>query len=334
MAAVAGAARVAGALAALSLAAYVMVFIADEFGSVRFYSVGEHALVFAYCVACYAACWASWRVWRAAATRQFWKPVVASYGLAAMLTSAQFVLMRLWLGADVRGWGVAANALLVLLLLHSTIAAMWFLRRHLSLRAAAVAGQLAAERAAAQAELRWLQQQIDPHFLFNNLSILSSLMRSDPGQAEVFVQQLTALYRYLVRHNHADWVELDEEIGFARSYVHLLETRFGRAFRVAIELPAGSGFFVVPGLLQELLGNVVKHNHGSEDHPVDVTLRLEGERLVASNALRPKRYAEPRSGRGLATLSERYRLQVGEPLAWHAAGDRFVVTVPLVMGAP
>jgi hypothetical protein len=64
------------------------------------------------------------------------------------------------------------------------------------------------------------------------------------------------------------------------------------------------------------------------------TLRLDGEQLIASNALRPRRSAEPRSGHGLATLRERYRLQCGELLAWRASADRFIVSVPLLAGAP
>lgn len=327
------AAGIAAGLIGLSLAAYVIVFIAIAYGSVRFYSPGEHALVLCYAAACYAACWASWRLWPASQTRQLWRPVAASYAIAAVATSAQFIAMRLQHGSDVRGWVVAANALLVVLLLHSTIALVWFTRRYVALRQVAAVAQASAERAAAESELRALQHQVDPHFLFNNLSILGGLVRRDPAQAERFVQQLTALYRYLVRHGRAEWVELDEEIAFARSYVHLLEVRFGRAFRVAIALPTGTGWFAIPGLLQELLHNVVKHNHGSEDEPVEVELKLDGERLLAINSLRPRRYAEPRSGHGLATLSERYRLQAGEPLAWQASGGRFIVTVPLIASA-
>jgi len=327
------AAAVAAGLVALSLAAYVIVFIAIAYGSVRFYSPGEHALVLAYAAACYAACWASWWLWPASQTGRLWRPIAASYAIAAAATSAQFIAMRRSHGADLRGWVIAANALLVVLLLHSTIALVWFTRRYVALRQAAAAAQASAERAAAESELRALQHQVDPHFLFNNLSILAGLVRRDPDQAERFVHQLTALYRHLVRHGRAEWVELDEEIAFARSYVHLLEVRFGRAFRVAIALPTGTGWYAIPGLLHELLHNVVKHNHGSEAEPVEVELKLEGERLLAINALRPRRYAEPRSGHGLATLSERYRLQAGEPLAWQAAGGRFVVTVPLIASA-
>jgi hypothetical protein len=330
----ASAAQVAAGLALVSLAWYAMTSLIAQRGHVRFYSLDEHGVMLAYCAISYVACRASWRRWPAPAGTAPWRSVIASYGIAGVLGSAVFITMRLRSSAEVVWDGVLLNAAFVLLTLHSMIAGIWFLARYYALRLEAVTARGEAERAAAHSELRRLQQQVDPHFLFNSLSILSSLVRRDPERAELFSQRLTSFYRYLLHHNDAEWVHLDDEIAFAHSYVHLLDSRFGAAFRVTIALPPGSGYFVIPGLLQELLNNVVKHNHASEDQPVEVALTVEGERLIASNSLRPRGSAEPRSGRGLAALSERYALLTGERLAWSARADRFVVEVPLFASAP
>src|SRR6201999_3061870 len=116
-------------------------------------------------------------------------------------------------------------------------------------------------------------------------------------------------YRQLIRHSRDEWVELDDELALVASYVHLLATRFGGALRVRLDVPARSGYFVVPGVLQELIGNAVKHNHGSAEQPIYIALGLDGEQLVARSSLRAKRHAEPPpehprapGGRGLAVF--------------------------------
>ncbi|MEO7732016.1 MAG: histidine kinase, partial [Kofleriaceae bacterium] len=209
---------------------------------------------------------------------------------------------------------------------HSVIAGSYFAARHID----AAAARVRAERAVERAELRVLQQQVDPHFLFNNLNILTALIRQSPAAAEQFSHHLGRLYRHLVHHNRSEWVELDAELGFVESYLHVLAARFGGAYRMTNALPRRSAYMVVPGVLQELLGNIVKHNDASEGAPIDVTLRVEADVLIADSALRPKRHAGPASGHGLALLDERYHLQAGRRLVWGAAGDRFVVKVPLV----
>jgi histidine kinase len=324
--------RVGGALLVFSVLWYVMVFLIVRAGHVDFYSVVEQALLFAYCLASYGACWLCDRAWASPriGRRRFWAPLVASYAVAALATTAIFLGMRVGSGRPVPWLGVLVNVPFTLLMFHSVIAGTFFASRHFEERTAAVAAQAAAEQAAMRAQLRWLQQQVDPHFLFNSLSILTSLVRESPAEAEAFCHHLAHLYRYVVRHNQDEWVALDEELRFVESYVHLLQARFGGAYRVTIALPRASTFFVVPGLLQELLNNAVKHNQGSDEQPVEIALRAEDDALLATNPLRPKRHAPPASGQGLKVLSERYRLQAGRPLEWRRSDGCFEVKVPLV----
>jgi two-component sensor histidine kinase len=316
---------VIGSLLALSLAQYALSYVLVSRGVVQFYSGVEHAALFGYCVLCYASC----RGCDRAFGPRRWSALIASYPIAAAGTAALFVAIRALLGGTT-SWGmIAANLLPTLLMFHSVIAGTYFAVRHID----AVAARSVAERAAARAELRRLQHQIDPHFLFNNLNILAALIRQAPEDAERFTHHLARLYRYLMQHHQVDWVELDDEIAFVESYLHLLSARFGQAYRATLALPRGSRHFVVPGVLQELLGNVVKHNHASAEAPVEVELRIDGDTLISDSSLRPKRSTDAPPGHGLSLISERYRLQAGRPIEWYAHGGRFVVKVPLVSAA-
>jgi two-component system LytT family sensor kinase len=315
--------RVIIALLALSFAQYWLLHWIATYGDVIYYSVVSHAALFGYCVIGYAACYACDRV----LGPRRWAAFALSYGVAAIATSAWYLAIR-WL----RDWPVTLRIIVMnqpvpLLMFHSVIAGTYFAIRHID----AVSAQARAEQAAAHAELRRLQHQLDPHFLFNNLNILTALIQQAPGDAEQFSRHLAQLYRHLVQHNQHDWVELDDELQFVDNYLHLLGARFGRAYRLTVAVPRGSPYLVIPGALQELLGNIVKHNHASDAEPIDLALRIDGDTLVADSAHRPRRHhPEQASGRGLALLDERYRRQAGRAVEWAARGGRFVVRLPLV----
>jgi two-component system LytT family sensor kinase len=319
--------RVIAALLALSFAQYWLLYwITTYVEASQYYSLASHAALFGFCALGYAACWACDRALR---TRR-WLALALSYPLAGVVMGGWYAAVR-WARDWPNTWAhLATSEPVLLLLFHSVIAGTYFAIRHID----AVSAQARAERAAAHAELRRLQQQVDPHFLFNNLNILTALIQQAPGDAEAFCRHLAQLYRHLLHHNQTDWVELDDELEFVEHYLHLLTARFGRAYRVSLAVPRGSRYVVIPGALQELLGNMVKHNHASEAEPIDLELRLEprrdGDALVADSAHRPRRGGDPVSQRGLALLVERYRLQTGRAVSWARCDGRFVVELPLV----
>lgn len=318
--------RAVAALLVLSFAQYwLLSWITTYVEASQYYSVASHAVLFGFCAISYAACWACDR----ALGRRRRLAIALSYAIAGAAMTGWYIAVRWASGAPIT-WRIVHSAPALLLLFHSVIAGMYFAVRHID----AVSAQARAERAAANAELRRLQQQVDPHFLFNNLNILTALIQQSPGDAEAFCRHLAQLYRHLLHHNQTDWVELDDELAFVDSYLHLLTARFGRAYRVTLAVPRGSPYVVIPGALQELLGNIVKHNQASEAEPIDLELRLEprsdGDALVADSAHRPRRSSEPASQRGLALLDERYRRQTGRAVSWARRDGRFVVELPLV----
>lgn len=196
--------------------------------------------------------------------------------------------------------------------------------------------QADSQRAQAQSELKSLRAQVDPHFLFNNLNILYALIQQNQEEASHFLSCFSSLYRYLIRHKDADLVPLADELRFAEEYIYLLDHRFGPAYRFEQCVGPGAaelaGLFVVPGTLQVLLENVVKHNRGDEDDPLLITLDVRADALTVRHRRAPKRTAVESMGTGLSNLRERYRLLAGrEPVV--RADAFFTVTVPVLQGA-
>ena len=189
------------------------------------------------------------------------------------------------------------------------------------------------QKAQTESELRNLKAQLDPHFLFNNLNVLRGLILENPVAANEYLTRLAALYRFLIRHQNEDVVSLAEELQFADEYVYLLRHRFGTAYEFRQELPGRAvvaELLVVPGTLQLLLENAIKHNAGNEDHPLIISVEATAASLSVRHARRPKRTPVDSAGTGLANLRERYRLLFGQEIQVEATPMVFAVTVPLL----
>ena len=192
-------------------------------------------------------------------------------------------------------------------------------------------------QAQTESELRHLKAQIDPHFLFNNLNVLRGLIQHDPAEAHEYLTRFAALYRFLIRHKDDDFVTLAEELQFVDEYIYLLRHRFGAAYEFRQELPAAAELgrlLVVPGTVQLLVENAIKHNAGDDDDPLRITIRAIAGTLSVTHPRRPKRTAVDSLGTGLANLRERYRLLAGQEITVMANMATFAVVVPLVALAP
>lgn len=190
---------------------------------------------------------------------------------------------------------------------------------------------LSLERNQKESELRRLESQVDPHFLFNNLNILDILIENNPQQARAFTRHLSALYRYLIRHRNADLVPLQEEWAFCQHYVFLLQQRFDELFQ--FELTANetdlSSYLIPPAVMQTLLENVVKHNTALPSSPITVQVDVANHALSVSNTLRPKAVVTDSTGTGLDNLRRRLELLTGETITIRQTTDTFQVIVPL-----
>ena len=192
------------------------------------------------------------------------------------------------------------------------------------------------EKESAVARLDSLRRQVDPHFLFNSLNALTSLVEEEPQRAVRFIRQLSSVYRYVLDSQAQELVPLSEELAFAEAYVFLQKTRLDEALQVELTLPpaaALAGFYLPPLALQLLLENALKHNTAYQASPLRLHVAADAAAatLTVRNTLRPRRLpANEASGRGLANLRARYAFLTPRPLAAGPVDEEFVVTLPLL----
>jgi sensor histidine kinase YesM len=187
-------------------------------------------------------------------------------------------------------------------------------------------------KAQLQAQLDALRQQVNPHFLFNSLNTLISLIGEDPRQAETFAEELSSVYRYLLRSNEAPLTSLANELEFIESYYHLLKTRHGSSLTLVTHIQPGVEACQLPPLtLQLLIENAVKHNVILPDQPLTIALTTDDEkRLIVSNNLQRKPSRPLSNGVGLSNILTKYEM-LGQPAPKvEDDGQEFRVTLQLL----
>ena len=175
-----------------------------------------------------------------------------------------------------------------------------------------------------------LKNQLDPHFLFNSLNTLKSLIDIDVNKAEDFVQQLSGVLRYTLKNEEV--VTLADELDCVRSYCKMMKIRYGDnlVFDHRIDHEKYDNYYVLPLSIQGLIENAIKHNVISSKQPLTVhVLTDEYNHLIISNKIQPKIGKEEGAGIGLANLSERYRIKWNENVEIFDDGMNFSVTLPL-----
>ena len=192
-------------------------------------------------------------------------------------------------------------------------------------------GELA-QRLRVDAELHALRSEVNPHTLFNNLNALSHLVEQGHPSAAAFVGALANSYRYLLRTGSKRRVPRADELSLLDQFLSLVTLRYanGLAVHVHVDAQSASRWLIPPVVLPELLENAVKHNEFTSDNPLQIEIRLDGDRLTVSHEKRPRRPPAVSHGVGLDNLAQRFRLTTGVAARWADNGGRFVVTLPLV----
>ena len=188
------------------------------------------------------------------------------------------------------------------------------------------------QRLNVEAELLALRSEVNPHTLLNNLNALSHLVEQRNPRALAFVGALAGSYRYLLRTGPKRLVPLAEELELLDQFLALVTIRYadGLYVNVHVDAQAVHRWQLPPVVLPELLENAVKHNEFSTDNPLQIEVRLEGDRLTVSDATRPRRTGVSSTGVGLDNLAQRFRLTTGVAARWADSGGRFIVTLPLL----
>jgi sensor histidine kinase YesM len=185
-----------------------------------------------------------------------------------------------------------------------------------------------------ESQFRSLQNQLNPHFLFNSFNVLSSLIVENPRRAEDFVDELSNVYRYLLRTNEQDLATVEEELRFIRSFFHLLQTRHDKGVDLKINIAEENlQRKILPLALQVLVENAVKHNEISLEKPLSIEIfdqKHNTSALVICNNVQRKTTRVLSNHVGLDNLRQRYDLLDVPGFAVHDDGQWFQVVLPLV----
>lgn len=176
-----------------------------------------------------------------------------------------------------------------------------------------------------------LRNQINPHFLFNSLNTLASLVYQSPETASQFVRQLARVYRYVLENKDKELISLAEEWEFMEAYLFLVKIRFEEGLRLELHIPDEARSRMIPPMtLQLLVENALKHNVVSAIKPLKLTIKVEGDYLVVENNLQPKLSPEPSTKTGLENIKTRYAMMTSRPLKIDSDSEKFTVSIPLL----
>lgn len=183
----------------------------------------------------------------------------------------------------------------------------------------------------AQAQLQNLKDQINPHFLFNNLSVLSSLVYQNQDKAVEYIGQLSKVYRYLLDNRTNELVRLKDEFKFIDSYIYLIQIRFDNSIHFTVQLDDKYLSYMIPPMsVQMLIENAIKHNEISMEFPLSISISTHDNQLEVKNNFKPRTQVEPSSKSGLQNIRARYRYFTDRPMEVIQNEKEFIVRIPLL----
>ena len=175
-----------------------------------------------------------------------------------------------------------------------------------------------------------LKSQVNPHFLFNSLNTLMSMVRNEPELSEKFVQKLSSVYRYVLDNREKELVSVWDELSFVNDYFYLQKIRDEDKIELKTELNVDKGALIVPVSLQLLVENALKHNISTRKQPLEITIHSEGiDKVVVRNNLQRKSRLDDSSKIGLKNLNERCRLILNREIEVSETTDEFIVKIPV-----
>lgn len=184
-----------------------------------------------------------------------------------------------------------------------------------------------------QAKYDALRNQIDPHFFFNSLSVLTNLVYKSPDLAADYITQLAKTYRYILDKKFENLVPIRTELDFLESYLFLIRIRHQQSIRFEAEIDevVKRKGLIPPATLQLLVENAIKHNRFSANDPLLIEVRSEGDSLIVTNQLRARLNPEMPSGIGLENIHKRYELAIGRGIEVIPSADTFTVKIPVIL---
>lgn len=180
------------------------------------------------------------------------------------------------------------------------------------------------------AQYETLTSQVNPHFLFNSLNVLSSLVKKDPEKAESFIQQLSNVYRNILDVRNEELISIQQELKTLKAYLFLIETRFGERIRIDIQIDPKEDEYLVPLSFQMLVENAVKHNVSTIKNPLTIQLYSENNSWWVKNNRKQMMDPVAGNGMGLENIRQRYQLATGKEIIVQEDADFFTVGLPII----
>ncbi|MBE0647187.1 MAG: histidine kinase [Bacteroidales bacterium] len=182
-----------------------------------------------------------------------------------------------------------------------------------------------------QIKFEVLKSQINPHFMFNSLNVLSGLINKDVKKAQLFIDEFSMIYRYVLETIEQPVATLGKELEFMRSYLFLQQIRYGANLTYAVDIPAGLlEMFLPPLSLQVVLENAMKHNIVNEAKPLHIEISVDGNTLVIKNNIQPKISKGVSTGLGLKNLVKRYALISHLQPEFTVETNHYLAKLPLI----
>jgi hypothetical protein len=187
------------------------------------------------------------------------------------------------------------------------------------------------EKEQLKTNLALLKNQISPHFLFNNLSVLTSLVYKNQDKAVDFINELSKVYRYVLYSNNSELVTLQDELEFLSHYIYLLKIRFENSISIDIKIDENQKqSYVLPLCLQMLVENTIQHNVASQANPLKVSIYTNNNSIIVENTVRPRSDLNESSKTGLNNIQSRYSFFTDEKIEIVSNDKIFKVILPLI----
>jgi two-component system, LytTR family, sensor kinase len=188
------------------------------------------------------------------------------------------------------------------------------------------------DRERSQAELQALQNEMDPHFIFNSLNTLNHLILNDPQKAHLYNNKLAQVYKYFLINKNRELISLKSELEFIDDYFYLLQLRHDNKLQLDTRLDndVDGTIMLPPCSLQILIENAIKHNEFSSENPLLIAIEMNGKYLKVINNMRPKPYSINSTNIGLKNLNSRYKLICNKNIVIESGKEIFTVKLPVI----
>jgi len=188
------------------------------------------------------------------------------------------------------------------------------------------------KRISAQAELQLVKSQINPHFLFNNLNVLSALVTKNSDEANRFIEEFSKVFRYILSNHDKELVDIKAELNSIKPYIFLMQKRFADSLTFTLDIPDRiARVYIIPASLQMLIENAIKHNIVSKSQPLHIDVHMNGNNtIIVSNNLQLRKSVYDSTKIGLENIKKRYWLVSGREVEIYQDEKAFTVTLPLI----